>query len=234
MSAIRRADTRRASRAKWVIAGTILVALGVVAYLVFVRGDVGIPGLRKSEPPPGAAFKVLEIRASDAGDRPEAAQKANELSAGVVTAMNDMYTAAFLRPDTWPGKEGETPPADSVAQHFAQDARAAAVRDIGAIALAELGPRFKRVEPTKQELPRVSFLAEGDLSMPFAIVTVAFEAKGETKDKAEGPVVIAHNAAYWMVLQDGAYRILAYSVELKADTEVKTAAFGAIPTELAS
>lgn len=206
-----------------------MVALGVVAYLVFFRGDDGIPGFRKPEPPPNAAFTAADVRAADAGDRPEASQKAADTGSRVITAMNDMYTAAFLRPDSWPGKEGKTPPADNVAQYFAQDARAAAVRDIGALALAELGPKFKRVEPSKQELPRVSFLVEEDLSLPFAIVTVAFEAKGETKEKADGPVLIVHNASYLLALEADAYRILAYSVELKADTETKTAAFGVVP-----
>lgn len=210
-----------------------MVALGVVAYLIFFRGDGGIPGFRKPDPPANAAFKAVEVRAPDAIDRPEAAQKATESSVKVVAVLNDMYTLAFLRPESWPGKEGETPPADKVGGHFSGDAKAASGRDIGAIALAELGPRFKRVEPTKQE-SRVSFLVEQDLSMPYAIATVAFEAKGETEEEADGPVLLVHNATYWLALEGDTYRIVAYSVELKADTEAKTAAFGPIPMGLDS
>lgn len=179
---------------------------------------------------PKSNFQIVEARPVDDLDRPEAANIANQVSAILANSLNELYTHAFLRPDRWGGGAGTPQPAvvDPQAQlsaFFNAEARPTVPQNIGALALAELGPRFSRVEVTKQEA-RVSVLIEPNTTSSFAVVSLVFEGRGITKRKAEGPVAIVHNATYWFINDGDALRIYAYNVELKADTVAKTAAFG--------
>ena len=205
----------------------ILAILGVVAFLL-LRDGGGIPGLKKEPPPATAAIKAAQVTAADHAERPEAGQRATENSTKVLDALNRMYTLALLRPARWPSAEGQPAPLDELAGFFADEAKPSVTPNAGALALMDLGPAFKRVDPTRQEATRISFVTDEDLSQPFAIATVVFEANGTTEKKADGPVKIVHNATYWLVADPAGYKIVAYTVELRADTEVKKAAFGEI------
>jgi hypothetical protein len=218
---------------RWALLALGVVVLGVAAYFLFLRGN-GIPGLKKEPPPASAAVTVAEVKAIDAQDRPEASQKAQAESAKVTALLNKFYTLAVLRPQRWATRpeEGSTEKAADaeLSEFFTEEARPSLAPNIGALALADLGARLERVDPTKQQATKISFEVEEDMSLPFAIVTVSYEAKGKAKEKADDPVNLVHNATYWLSLQaDGSYRITAYNSELKADTAVKAASFGLVP-----
>ena len=208
--------------------------LGVAAYFLFLREDGGIPGLRKPPPLANAAVGVAELKAIDSQDRPEAAQKAQTESAKITDLLNKFYTLAVLRPERWatkPEEGSEVKAADAeLTEFFAAEAQPSVAPNLGALALADLGASLDRVDPTKQVATKLSFAVGDDLSLPFAIVTVSYEAKGKAKKKENDPVTIVHNATYWLTLHpDGSYKISAYNAELKADTAVKTSSFGVIP-----
>lgn len=216
------------------IAALVVVVLGVAAYFIFFRGEGGIPGIKKPKPPANAAFTAAAVVAPDPQDRAEAGPKAQAESAKVTTLLNNFYTLALLRPARWseePDKDkGEKPAAEELAGFFTDEAKGSVAANIAALGLTDIGARLDRVDPSKQEASKISFDVEPDLSLPFAVVTVSFEANGKAKKKADDPVKIVHNATYWLALQaDGAYKILAYNAELKADTQVKAASFGLIP-----
>ena len=219
---------------RWALLALGIVVLGVAAYVLFLRGDGGIPGFKKEPPPSNAAVTAAEVRAIDPHDRPEAGQKAQAESAKVTTLLNNFYTLAVLRPGRWATKpeEGSTQKAADVelSEFFTEEARPSVAANLSALALADLGASLDRVDPTKQQATKLSFNVQDDLSMPFAIVTVSYEAKGKAKKKANDPVTIVHNATFWLSLQpDGSYKISAYNSELKADTAVKAASFGLVP-----
>lgn len=211
-----------------IVAATAAAAAvaATVWFFVVLRGEE-----RKAPIPPSrSAFQTLEIRGVDALNRPEASQRANEQGARIVVALNDMYTHAFLRPRRWAPPASPTPaavePEDRLAGFFSADARPTLDANIGALAIADLGRRFTRIDPTKQVISKISFQVEEDLSTPFAVATLGFEARGSTRVAAEGPVAISHTATYWFIDEGDAFRIYAYSAELKTDTVLKKAAFG--------
>jgi hypothetical protein len=216
---------------RWALLGLGIVVLGVGAYFLFLSEDGGIPGLRKPPPLANAAVTVAELKAIDAQDRPEAAQKAQTESTKITDMLNRFYTLAVLRPERWatkPEEGSEVKPADAeLSEFFTEEARPSVAPNLGALALADTGASLERVDPTKQQATKVTFAVQDDLSLPFVIVTVSYEAKGKAKEKANDPVSIVHNATYWLSLQpDGSYKISAYNAELKADTAVKTSSFG--------
>jgi hypothetical protein len=216
------------------VAALGVVVLAVVAYFLFFRGEGGIPGIKKPKPPANAAFKAAAVVAPDPQDRAEAAQKAQAESAKITTLLNNFYTLALLRPARWAEKPGENkdqkPAAEALTDFFTDDAKGSVAGNIAALALTDLGARLDRVDPTKQDATKISFDVEPDLSLPFAIATVSFEATGKAKKKPDDPVKIVHTATYWLALQgDNTYKILAYNAELKADTQTKAASFGLIP-----
>lgn len=218
-----------------VVAVGATVAATVLTGLFFLRdGDVALgPFKRKppEKPAPTSNFKMVEARAIDPQDRPEAINKATEVAGVLTNSLNEMYTHAFLRPGRWGGSSTSTPetpvldPQEQLTGFFNVEARPTVPQNIGALAIAELGPQLTRVEPTKQET-KIAVWMEPDLSNPFAVATVVFEGTGTTKDKAEGPLTIVHTATYWFIHDGDAFRIYSYNVELKADTVVKSAAFG--------
>jgi hypothetical protein len=157
----------------------------------------------------------------DASDRPEANQRATQEAARVVAFLNDYYTICFLDPSRW---HGGTHP--DLAGLFSPEARAAATRDLQALALADLAPKLKRVEATRQEASRVSVLMEQNLDASLAIVSAAFEGTGQPVAAGEGPVKIEHTATFLLTKEANAFKISAYDVTLKADTTARAAAFG--------
>jgi hypothetical protein len=166
-------------------------------------------------------LRTVQVRAVDALDRPQASQQAAQAAAGVVAFLNDYYNVSFLDPSRWHG--GSHP---DLAGLFSPDAWAAATRDLQALALADLAPKLKRVEATKQEASRVSVLIEPNLDASVAIVSAAFEGTGQPVASGEGPVKITHTATFLLTKEASAFKISAYDVTLKADTTARSAAFG--------
>lgn len=227
----------------------ILIAVSAFLAVVAVAGGAAFFLLRGAgfgpfkpppppPPPPDASFQALEVRASDAAERPEAGQVATDSSQKVIALLNDYYTLAFLRPQRWTPdpspSPGEKTIEETITEYFLPETQASIAERIGALSLAELGGRFERVNPVRQEAQVISFHIEHDLSAPVAVATIYFEGSGTTKDKKEGPVTIVHTATYWMLAVGDTYRILGYEVEFKADTVKETAAFGLVGSQGAS
>jgi hypothetical protein len=201
------------SARRWVIAAALLALAGVGAFMIFRPEAVRrvLP-----PPPPKADFKAVEVRAVDVHDREEANQKANEQTQHVITLLNNFYQAGFLTPE----------PPEKLVGFFTAESQPSVATNLGALALAELAERFERVDPTRQEASKISFEIGDDLSALNAVVSVAFEADGKTKDPQEGPVKIAHSAVLWLTVEGDSYKIWAYATELKADTQAQAAIFG--------
>lgn len=196
-----------------------LALLGIV--LAACSGKGPFPGLGKVTPPPPpaqAAFAASDVRSVDTQDRPAANDRVVQELPGILGVLNDYYNVAFLDPGRWGA--GAHPDLPAL---FTAEAAASVGQNLGALALADLAPKVRRVDPTRQEAFRVSVQIEDDLSPPLAVLSVAFEATGSTVEASDGPLQIVHNATYWLAREGDAYRIAAYTVELRADTAAKAA-----------
>lgn len=167
-----------------------------------------------------ANFVPGDVRAFSAPDGPQGQQRATEEAPKVLSLLNSFYTAAFLDPKKWSG--GTHP---ELPEFFSAESRPSIAPNLGALALAELAPRLRGLNSTKQDAPRISLLVDHDLSSPVGVVTAVFEAKA-TPARGKTPVSIVHNATFWLWNEGDAYRIYAYTTELRADSQVKSAAFG--------
>jgi hypothetical protein len=197
-----------------------LVILAVTAVLLpACRAE--LPRVGKGPAPDRADVKILETRAVDVQDRPEAGQRAAEAGPLVQKLLNDFYTAAFIDPDAWGDGTHE-----SLKALFTGSAQAQVSPNLGGLALGDLAPRVGAVYPTKQEAPKLTFMAEDDLSLPIGLVNVVFEADAEAKERQDTPVKIIHHAIFWLVRDGDAYKISAFQAALKADTVTRTAAWG--------
>jgi hypothetical protein len=199
----------------------VLLIAGALLLPACDRVDTPKVGKEDERPAGKADFKILETRAVDPQDRPEAAQKAAEAGPLVQKLLNDFYTGAFIDPNAW--GDGTHEPIKAL---FTGEAQAHVGPNLGGLALSDLAPRISRVFPTKQEAPKLTFTAESDLSLPQGVVSVVFEADAEAKDRQDGPVKILHSANFWLVREGDGYKISAFEAALKADTTTQTAAWG--------
>lgn len=199
--------------------------MAALAALLLISGACGReePGKRPSRPKPAAkaSFVSAEVRGLNPADKPEAGAKAAEEAPKVIALLNSFYDAAFIKPDKW--QRGTHP---ELASFFTAEAQPHVGPNLEALALADLAPRLRAVDPRTQQAPRMTFLVEDDLSTPAGVVTVVFEGRGTAVKKSDGPVAIIHNASYWLLKEGDSYKISAFTAELKADTETKKAAFG--------
>ncbi|MGH2706513.1 MAG: hypothetical protein ACRDJ4_15930 [Actinomycetota bacterium] len=201
----------------------IALAVGIVA-LAGCSKDSG-PGILgkitgKERPAAKASFKAGEVRGINPSDKAEAPQRANDEAPKVLDLLNRYYDIAFLDKKRW--KDGTHP---DLAGLFIGEAQPAVAPNLGALALADIAGRFKRVEPKKQEAGQISVLIEDDGSAPLAMVSAFFEASGETNEKADGPVTITHGVTFVLQREGDAYKIATFFVELHADTVARTGAF---------
>ena len=196
-----------------------VVVLAAALALSACKVELPRPGGRAA--PDRADVKILQTQAVDPKDRPEASQRATEAGPMVQKLMNDFYTAAFVDPDAW--GEGTHDPIKGL---FTPEAQAQLAPNLGGLALADLAPRIRRVFPTRQEAPKLTFMADDDLSLPIGLVNVVFEADAEAKDRNDDPVKIVHHAIFWLAREGDSYKIAAFQAALKADTESRTAAWG--------
>lgn len=173
--------------------------------------------------PARADFKAGEVRAINPSERPEAQQKAAEEAPKVLALLNDFYSTAFLDSKKWSGGTHS-----ELANLFTAEARPHIGAHLGALALADLAPQVKGLDPAEQNAPRITFFVEDDLSVPVGVVNATFQAKA-TPVRGKTPLAVSHTASFWVVKEGEAYRIYAYSTELKADSQAKSAAFGVPP-----
>lgn len=197
-------------------AGALVLAVLMVAGLAACDGDRASRE-REEEPPPTANFQVVETRGIDAQDRPEAQGAASGAVPGVTATVNAYYNAAFIEKGKW--GQGTHP---DLAAFFTADVQPHVAPQLGALALADIAPAITKVDPTKQEVPILTFLIEPDMTTPLAVATVLFEATATAVEKENSPVKIAHTATFWFVKEGDAYKIAAFKTHLVADSEVRT------------
>jgi hypothetical protein len=194
--------------------------------LVLLLVLIGAPACRKEKPSAkkspspsptagatGAAFTATAVQASDAADRPQATEKANQVAPQIVDLVNTYYTAAFIDPEKWGGgKHGD------LAAVFSGSVQGQVAGQIQGLALGDLAPKIKSVKPGKQEVT-IKVDVEEDLSTPVITAVTLFEATAQTKNKAEGPVKIVHQLRMFLVPDAGSFKIAGGTAELKADSE---------------
>lgn len=213
----------------------ILIVLAVLATGAFVAVTV-----LKEPPRPLSipAFKSIEVRPVDPLDRPESAQQGTEAAKKIVAMLNEYYLVAFMRPERWSSDPEASPPPvparDALAAFFTIDAQAGLPENYDALGLTDLAKAISRVDPRRQEATKISVQFEEGGSAVFAVVSVAFEATGtpiQEKEKDGKPIAvdIIHSATFWLAFEGDAYKIFAYSAELKAEETVTSAAWG-VPT----
>ncbi|MBW3588589.1 MAG: hypothetical protein KY429_04140 [Actinobacteria bacterium] len=195
-------------------AGSLALAVLMAAVLAACDGP---SRQREEEPPPTAKFQVLETRGIDAQDRPEAQAAASGAVPGVTATVNAYYNAAFIEKGKW--GQGTHP---DLASLFTADIQPQVAPQLGALALADIAPAITKVNPTKQEVPILTFLIEPDMTTPLAVATVLFEATATAVEKENSPVKIAHTATFWLVKEGDAYKIAGFKTHLVADSEVRT------------
>lgn len=195
-------------------AGALALAVLVAVVLAACDGD---RRKREEKPPATANFQVLETRGIDAQDRPEAQDAASGAAPGVVATLNAYYNAAFIEKKSW--ADGAHP---DVPSFFTADVQPHVGPNLASLALTDIAPAVSRMDPTKQEVPKLTFLIEGDMSAPMAVATVLFEGTATAVGEDEAPVKVAHTATFWFVKEGETYKIIAFKTHLVADSETRT------------
>lgn len=194
------------------------LAFAIALLITTILGACDGDRSEREEPPPATAnFQVIETRGVDAQDRPEAQAAATGASAGVTATVNAYYNAAFVEKGKWAG--GAHP---DVPSFFTADVQAQVGPQLAALALADIAPAVRRVDPTKQEVPILTFLIDADMTAPFAVATVLFEADATAVEKENSPIKISHTATFWFVKEGEAYKIAGFKTHLVADSETRT------------
>ena len=186
---------------------------------------VGAPACSKSKPSAGkspaptsagpvkAGFKAVAVQAVDAGDRPQARDKANQVAAQVVDLVNSYYTVAFIDPAKWGNGQHASLP-----DLFTADVKGQVGSQLQGLALGDLAPRIASVKPDREEVQVKVWVNDDDMSAPLAAVSTVFEATAEAKSKPDGPVKISHTMNALLAADGGGYRIAGGTAQLKADT----------------
>ena len=172
---------------------------------------------REEEPPATANFQVVETRGVDAQDRPEAQGAASGAAPGVIATLNAYYNAAFIDKRKW--VNGAHP---DVPSFFTADVQPHVGPKLASLALTDIAPAVSRMDPTKQEVPKLTFLIEADMTAPMAVATVLFEGTATAVKEDDGLVKVAHTATFWFVKEGEAYKIIGFKTHLVADSETRT------------
>ncbi|MCA1839549.1 MAG: hypothetical protein ABR507_12625 [Actinomycetota bacterium] len=168
-----------------------------------------------------ADFQIGEVRPIDPTERPDAKTKADAEAAQLKNLLDDLFDKAFVVPSDW---KGGTHP--GLAASFTPEAQAGLAANLGGLALTDLAASIDSVKPRKQFMTKTSVFFDPSGSATQALVTVEFEADAKTKPSAQGPVGLVETGMFWFTKAGGTYKISAYSTTFKADTVVKSAAFG--------
>ena len=197
-------------------------ALVAVLLLLLVGATAcskGKPSAETGSPSPAspgaekAGFKVVAVQAVDAGDRPQAKDKANQVAAQVADLFNTYYTVAFLDPSKWANGQHS-----GLSDLFTNDVKGQVGSQIQGLALGDLAPKIDSVKPTREEVHVKVFVDDGDMSAPVVAVNAFFEASAQAKSKADGTVKISHTMKTLLAPDGGGYKIAGGTADLAADT----------------
>jgi hypothetical protein len=182
-----------------IVAGALVVALGVAGWFFFLRADAPFGG----RPAPAFSFQLGKVNSVDL-DR--ASPKGLEAAAKQLRSTLDaMYTAGFVDPDKW--EDGTFP---EVLEAFAMDASEVAGRDLADLTLGPASSQVEFVDPDRSRLA-VKFLV-GQEGRPYAALAAAtFRATGELANG--GTLGITHEGRYIMRPIDGRWMIVGYTVD---------------------
>lgn len=174
----------------------------------------GTPAAKGEQGPPRAAFTVVNFRAVDPQDRPEAEGKAREQVSKVLELVNGLYNEAFLDPSRWAG--GTHP---GIGAYFTQQAQTGLAANIGTLALGDLSASITDVQPQRQEITRLTLYVDNELGVPVGLATVAFDAVAINRAKGAPPVTIRQNADLWLEKQGDSFKISAYRADINAQSQ---------------
>jgi hypothetical protein len=180
------------------------------------KGKPSAEGGSPSPASPGAekaGFKVVAVQAVDAGDRPQAKDKANQVAAQVADLFNSYYTVAFLDPSKWANGQHT-----GLADLFTGDVKGQVGSQLQGLALGDLAPKITSVKPTREEVHVKVFVDDGDMGAPVVAVNTFFEATAEAKSRADGTVKISHTMKTLLASDGGGYKIAGGTADLTADT----------------
>lgn len=195
----------------------LCLALSLLLGAAACSRDDGTP--EPGDPSPSAAavgpvaFKATSVTALDAGDRPQANDKATQVAAQVVELLNSYYTIAFTDPAKWGGGTHNELPA-----LFREDVRAQVPAQLQGLALGDLSPRLTSVAPGKAEVSVKVLVTGDDLATPAVHVVTAFEGSAEAKSDDDGPVKVTHSLNALLTPGGGGFQIAGGHAELRADS----------------
>lgn len=163
---------------------------------------------------PKANFNLLNLKAIDSQDRPDAGAKAEEKKAQILDMFNALYNEAFLDPARWAG--GTHP---GIGGFFTQEAQGGLAANLGSLALGDIVPRITGVRPDKQEITRLTLYVGDDFSVPLGVASVVFDATATPVDKGATPVIIRQTAEFWLQKEGDGYKIAAYRANINATSQ---------------
>lgn len=163
---------------------------------------------------PKADFNLLNLKAIDPQDRPDAGAKAEEKRAQILEMFNSLYNEAFLDPAKWEG--GAHP---GVSGFFTQEAQGGLTANLGSLALGDIVPGITAVTPDKQEITRLTLYVGDDFSVPLGVASIVFDATATPVGKGATPVIIRQTAEFWLQKDGDGYKIAAYRADINANSQ---------------
>jgi hypothetical protein len=201
----------KVARTRLIVGGIVVLAIVGGAIALATRGgDVGVIGDllgAQSGPVPEVTLTVdlttYEPTAVDVDQKTQQAT-ADEVSAAVTAALEEMLRTAYVDPDTWDD------PGD-VADSFTGDAAENVETDVAVLTLGEdAGDVFESVEPGESPVS-IKVLTGGEGRPLQAYARVAFVGLAEHDDGTYSELRVV--GSYFLVDDDGAWKITSYRVD---------------------
>ena len=159
--------------------------------------------------PPTANFGVGEVRVIDSQDRPEAGNKAGEKVDKVKELFNNYYNSAFIDPAKW--GDGAHP---ELANLFTEEAKPQVGGRLGVLALGDASKSVARVEPSKQQIDKLTLYFDADPNVALGLATTSFEATATPAQEGAEPVKIVHTGTFWLQPEGDGFRIAAFNADI--------------------
>ena len=210
------ADGRHASstpfriKPPYLIAGGVVIAVGVVLALVLSGGSGSGGGASASVGPttPAFTFRTTSVTAVPvrAGVKPLSLQgKAKPVAAQISKTMDAIYVAGFLDPSDW-----QHASYDTVWASFDQGAASEAQKQVDTLTAGTgAGAAFDRITPKSGTLEARVLLDDKD--RPFSVLaTVVFKAVGH--GKAGNDLLISSDGQFVFEQVGGAWKVVSFHV----------------------
>lgn len=190
--------TRLSRRGRLLRSSAILA--GFIVVVALIVGKLG--GGEKEEPTPIVSFLVGSIRSNAEGARPPASGVNGERDA-IKKVIDDWFQTAFVDPKKYGDGTFE-----SVAEHFAKDARAAFKADLNTLTIGEARVEVERVRPITNRFSLALYWADGKPT--HALARVLFSADASMKEEAARPLRIVFTGDVTLEKQSGDWVVTYY------------------------